>query len=75
MKQFWCAILLVAVAIAAFLAGRNSNPAGRYQLRIEGTLDTVFDSKTGVVYVLQTNGVNRVNFPEHKRIWLPFERQ
>jgi hypothetical protein len=73
MKQFGCVVLLVVVAIAAFLAGHNSNPVGRYQLRIEGSMSTVFDSKTGVVYVLSSNGFARVSYPEHKRTFFPLQ--
>jgi hypothetical protein len=67
MKQFWWAVVVVAVAVGAFAAGWNLRPVERYQFRTVGELPAVFNTSTAELYIWTTNGVVRLDFPTARR--------
>jgi hypothetical protein len=71
MKQSLLAVVVVVVAVGAFAAGWKLRPVDCYQFQVIGSEWTAFNTRTGELYLMSSNGINRVNFPEARRTFLP----
>lgn len=71
MKKSLLAVAVAAVAVGAFAAGWRLRPVDRYQFQVIGSEWTAFNTRTGELYLMSSNGINRVNFPEARRAFLP----